>query len=142
MASAELFTLHPRLAADTLPVRELALSSLRLMNDATYPWVLLVPRVPDARELHQLNAHHQSTLWQELMLVSRALERLCAPHKLNVGALGNLVPQLHVHVVARFEGDAAWPGPVWGAVAPTAYDDAASTTFVARLTAMLDAVSD
>ena len=142
MANADGFVLHPRLAADTLPLRELALCSLRLMNDANYPWLLLVPRVSDARELHHLTQPDQATLWRETMLASRALEVTCTPHKLNVGALGNLVPQLHVHIVARFENDPAWPGPVWGAVPPSPYDPAAAAALVAVLTATLDAVSD
>ena len=142
MANADDFELHPRLAADTLPLRELPLCSLRLMNDSNFPGLLLVPRLADAREPHHLAATDQATLWDETMLASRVLELTCKPQKLNVGALGNLVPQLHVHVVARFETDPAWPGPVWGAVPPSPYDPAAAAALTARLTAKLDAVSD
>ncbi|NWG70968.1 MAG: HIT domain-containing protein [Parvularculaceae bacterium] len=122
------FTLDPRLAADTLPVAELGLSSLRLMNDRRYPWAILVPRRAGCAEIHDLCAADQRLLLEEITLVSRSLSSLAAAHKMNVAALGNIVRQLHVHVVARRAGDEAWPHPVWsrGAMSPYAADEGAA----------------
>lgn len=106
------FELHPQLAADTIPVAEWSLSSVRLLDDARFPWIVLVPRRPGAREIHRLAAADRDELLREIVRASEALDEVARPDKLNVGALGNLVPQLHVHVVARRLGDAAWPGPV------------------------------
>lgn len=108
-----MFTLHPRLEADTLPVAELTLSRVLLMNQRHFPWIILVPRVSNAREIIDLSAAQQATLMQEMALASRVMQAEFSPHKLNVAALGNMVPQLHVHIIARFETDAAWPNPVW-----------------------------
>ena len=113
--------LHPQLAADSHPVAALALCELRLMDDANYPWLVLVPRVAGARELTDLKRAQRHALADETDRAARALDALCRPFKLNVAALGNLVPQLHVHVIARFEGDPAWPAPVWGRVAARPY---------------------
>lgn len=108
------FQLHPRLAGDTLFLGDLPLCQLLLINDRRFPWCVLVPRQPDLRELHDLPADALARLMTEVVTVSRALEIHCNAFKINVGALGNLVPQLHVHVVGRREDDEAWPGPVWG----------------------------
>jgi len=126
------FVLHERLASDTAPVVELPLSSVRLMNDSRWPWLILVPRREGAVELHGLEDADQVQLMREIAMASRALEAACRPDKINVGALGNLVPQLHVHVIARTRDDEAWPGPVWGAGAARPYGDALEAT-VARL---------
>ncbi|MBW8310640.1 MAG: HIT family protein [Rhizobium sp.] len=115
------FELDPRLAGDTLLVADGPLSQLRLMDDARFPWLVLVPRVPGAVEWLDLPGDQQRLLLAELNLAGRLLRGLGPVHKLNVGALGNVVRQLHVHVVARREGDAAWPGPVWGAGARQPY---------------------
>ena len=115
------YELHPQLAADTHPLASLALCDLRLMDDANYPWLVLVPRIAGARELIDLEATQRRTLMDETDVAARLLRDVFRPFKLNVAALGNLVPQLHVHVVARFEGDPAWPAPVWGRVAARAY---------------------
>ncbi len=120
-----MFELHPRLAADTAPIAELALSSLRLMEDAEIPWLILVPRRLNITELHHLPAADRVELGDEMTRAAQALETLFHPDKINIGALGNLVPQLHIHVVARFRRDRAWPGPVWGAGLPQAYEPAA-----------------
>lgn len=127
------FALNPRLEADGLPVGELALCRVLLMNDARFPWLILVPRRPDLREICDLAAEDQATLWTEIDAASRALKRLIDPHKLNVAAIGNMVPQLHIHVVARFEDDAAWPAPVWGFGAREPYDEDESSGFVGLL---------
>ncbi|OHE80449.1 MAG: diadenosine tetraphosphate hydrolase [Lysobacterales bacterium GWF1_69_6] len=115
------FELDPRLAGDTLLVADGPLSQLRLMDDARFPWLVLVPRVPGAVEWLDLSGDQQRLLLAELNLAGRLLRGLGPVHKLNIGALGNVVRQLHVHVVARQEGDAAWPGPVWGAGARQPY---------------------
>jgi len=115
------YQLHPQLAADTHPVASFALSELRLMDDSNYPWLVLVPRAVDARELVDLDAGQRHELSDEIDRASRLLRDAFSPFKLNVAALGNLVPQLHVHVIARFEHDPAWPAPVWGRVAARPY---------------------
>jgi diadenosine tetraphosphate (Ap4A) HIT family hydrolase len=108
------FELDPRLAAESHPVLELGLSSLRLVDDARFPWLLLVPRVPGAVEILDLPVADQLRLWDEIRLVLHVLKEEVGAAKLNVAALGNQVPQLHLHLVARFEGDVAWPRPIWG----------------------------
>ena len=119
------FHLHPRLSADCATIADLALCRLLLMDDANYPWCILVPRRPGIREIHELVEADQAALLREVSAVSAALQTLFAADKMNVAALGNVVPQLHVHVIARRVGDAAWPRPVWGAVPrqPYAEDD-------------------
>lgn len=115
------YELHPQLAADTHPLATFALCDLRLMDDANYPWLILVPRLPVAHELLDLDATQRHQLSDEIERSSRLLRDVFQPHKLNVAALGNLVPQLHVHVIARFEHDPSWPAPVWGRVAARPY---------------------
>ena len=107
--------LHPQLAADTVPVIELPLCEVRLMDDANHPWLVLVPRVADAVELIDLDPAQRTQLTREIDGACRALNALYKPDKLNVAALGNLVPQLHVPIIARYQDDIAWPRPVWGA---------------------------
>ena len=106
--------LHPQLAADTAPVCDLALSLLLVMNDANFPWLILAPRRAGASEIIDLGGE-QALLVDEIALVSRALKDETRCDKLNVATIGNVVPQLHVHIVARRKEDAAWPKPVWGA---------------------------
>ncbi|KRE87469.1 diadenosine tetraphosphate hydrolase [Rhodanobacter sp. Soil772] len=108
------FALDPRLAADTRPVASLPLCDVLLMNDARYPWLILVPRRAGLVEIADLRDDEQAALWQEVNRAAAALRAVAPCDKLNLGALGNIVRQLHVHVVARVEGDPAWPGPVWG----------------------------
>ena len=109
------FELDPRLAADSHPLAMFALCELRLMDDANYPWLVLVPHVAEARELIDLDAAQRRLLTDEIDRAARLLRSQFQPFKLNVAALGNLVPQLHVHVIARYTDDIAWPRPVWGA---------------------------
>ena len=118
------FSLHPRLAADTHHVGDLPLCSVLLMDDARFPWLILVPRRPGLVEITDLAAGERHDLMDEIALCSAALQRVAAPDKLNVGALGNVVAQLHVHIVGRFASDAAWPDPVWGRGARVPYDAA------------------
>ena len=120
---SEPFALHPRLVADCAHLAELELSTLLLMNDARFPWCILVPRLPGLKDLHDVPRAHWQTLFEEIDAVSRALQSATGAHKLNVAALGNQVPQLHIHVIARATDDAAWPGPVWGVGKPEPYDD-------------------
>jgi diadenosine tetraphosphate (Ap4A) HIT family hydrolase len=115
------WALDAQLARDTTPVGDLPLARLLLMEDANYPWAILVPRRPGAVELIDLAAADQAQLTREIAAVGTALRAATGCDKLNVAALGNVVAQLHVHVIARFRDDAAWPRPVWGAVPARAY---------------------
>ncbi|HEY1383696.1 MAG TPA: HIT family protein [Dongiaceae bacterium] len=112
------FALHPQLAADGLFLVDWPLCRVLRMNEATYPWLILVPRLTDAREIVDLSAADRVRLMDEIAWASQALKDLQHPDKINVGALGNVVPQLHVHVLGRFKDDPAWPKPVWGATPP------------------------
>lgn len=109
-----MWVLDERLAADTFPVYEGSLCSFLLMNNRLFPWLILVPRIADARELTDLSVAERHHLMDNITKASDALQLAVSPHKINVAALGNQVPQLHVHVIARFTTDAAWPNPVWG----------------------------
>jgi len=130
---ADGYHLDPRLAADSHPVASFELCELRLMDDANYPWLVLVPRLPGARELIDLDRDLRRQLTDEIDRAARLLRDCCQPDKLNVAALGNLVPQLHVHVIARFVGDPAWPAPVWGRVAARPYSPEALVERIADL---------
>jgi diadenosine tetraphosphate (Ap4A) HIT family hydrolase len=116
------WTLHPQLESDTVAVGDLPLSRLLLANDANYTWLLLVPRRAGASEIIDLSDADQIELATEIARVSRALKAVTRCDKLNVAALGNAVPQLHVHIIARRRDDPAWPKPVWGAVPARDYD--------------------
>ena len=131
--------LHPQLDEDTHPIAHFELSELRLMDDANYPWLILVPRALEARELIDLDPAQQATLMAEVSRVSKAMQTLFRPHKLNVAALGNQVPQLHVHVIARQIEDPAWPAPVWGRVQARAYEPEALVDRVRQLRGALGA---
>ncbi|GAB7532343.1 HIT domain-containing protein [Pseudomonas sp. 3A(2025)] len=109
-----MFVLDSRLQQDTLPVGDFPLSRLLLSNDAQYPWFILVPRRADITEVFQLDARQQAQLWQETTALANLLRDVFAADKMNIAALGNVVSQLHVHVIARTRDDAAWPAPVWG----------------------------
>jgi diadenosine tetraphosphate (Ap4A) HIT family hydrolase len=119
------FVLHERLAADTITLADWPLCRVLLMNDASYPWLILVPRRAGLTELHAVAAGDRSALFDEIARASLALTSGFTPDKINVGALGNMVPQLHIHVIARFRSDPAWPGPVWGKQPPLPYESAA-----------------
>ena len=108
------FLLDPRLAADSVFIADGPLSQVRLMDDTRFPWLLLVPRVADACEWLELDGAQQRLLLAEVNRAGNLIRTLPAVEKLNIGALGNIVRQLHVHLVGRHAGDAAWPGPVWG----------------------------
>jgi diadenosine tetraphosphate (Ap4A) HIT family hydrolase len=115
------WSLHPQLERDTASLGDLPLSRVMVINDASFPWLLLVPRRPSIVEMIDLDEVEQAQLMTEIARVARALRAVTKCDKLNIAALGNAVPQLHVHVIARFRTDAAWPKPVWGAAAQRAY---------------------
>lgn len=116
------FQLHPRLQADTITLGDWPLCRVLRMNDANYPWFILVPRVPGTNEIHQLHRDQRTTLWFESDTLSRWLVNEYKPDKLNLAALGNQVPQLHLHHVGRFTDDASWPAPIWGQCEPLPLD--------------------
>jgi diadenosine tetraphosphate (Ap4A) HIT family hydrolase len=127
------WSLHPQLEQDTETIGDLALSRLLVSNDANYPWLLLVPRRPGAGEIIDLDAADQRQLMTEIAAVSAALKAVTTCDKLNVAAIGNVVPQLHVHIVARRRDDPAWPKPVWGAVPARAWQPAERGRLVASV---------
>ena len=127
------FTLDPGLAASTFAIGDLRRSRALLMNDARYPWVILVPRVAGLIEITDLDEAGRAELMEEIAEVAGALRAWPGVEKINVGALGNVVRQLHVHVVGRRTGDAAWPGPVWGAGAAAPYETEARKNWLAWL---------
>lgn len=116
-----MFALHEQLQKDCTIIGELSLSTLLLMNDANYPWFVLVPRRELVREWYELSVADQQQLLYEANGLAKYLQQQTGAKKMNIGALGNMVPQLHVHVIARFENDAAWPAPVWGKIPAQAY---------------------
>jgi diadenosine tetraphosphate (Ap4A) HIT family hydrolase len=119
------FTLHPRLAADSFFVRDLPLCRVLFMNNALFPWLILVPRIADVVELTDLADEDYTTAMAEIRQMAKILQQITQPTKLNIAALGNQVRQLHIHLIARFEGDAAWPNPVWNGVSSPYTPDAA-----------------
>lgn len=127
------FALDPRLENDSLSIMVTGLCDLRLSRDARWPWLILVPRRADITEIFELTPLDQVLLAFETELVSSALKKITGATKINVGALGNIVRQLHVHVIARFEGDANWPGPVWGFGRADPYEDGKRDEFIAKL---------
>lgn len=135
----ENFVLHPQLAADTVDVADFKLCTIRLMNCRAVPWLILVPRRAGITEIIDLTADEQTQLMAEIAAASELLRRLFAVHKINVAALGNVVPQLHVHVIARSENDAAWPKPVWGNLPMDTYTTAEQNEIVTRLRTALAA---
>jgi len=131
------FSLHPRLQSDTVVLGNLPLCTVLLMNNSDYPWVILVPRRAGIRELYELREEDQRQLLQESGQVSRLMQHLFVPDKLNVATLGNVVPQFHWHIIARFSSDAVWPAPVWGADDGQRYSPDELETMVSRLRAGL-----
>ncbi len=113
-----MFTLHPTLAKDSFEITQWDVSQVRLINDATYPWLILVPTRENLSGLHELAQTDRLEMMEEIVRASSVMKKLYNPARINVAALGNVVEQLHVHIIVRFESDAAWPGPVWG-VKPT-----------------------
>jgi diadenosine tetraphosphate (Ap4A) HIT family hydrolase len=133
MTSSSTWALHPQLQQDTIDIGDLPLSRVLVIKDANYPWLLLVPRRDKASEIIDLDDVAQAQLMTEINRVGRALKEITKCDKLNVAALGNMVPQLHVHIIARRKTDAAWPRPVWGVMPPLAHDAAEVQTFISAL---------
>ena len=127
------WSLHSRLKEDTIDIGDLPLSKVLVIKDAHYPWLLLVPRRPDVVEIVDLDEVEQAQLMTETTRVARALREITKCDKLNIAALGNVVPQLHVHIIARRKTDAAWPRPVWGAVPPVDHDPEELKLFMAAI---------
>jgi len=127
------WSLHPQLAHDTVPVGDLPLARALLTNDANYPWLILVPRLPGLVELIDLEENAQVQLLGEIAATARTLKRITQCDKLNIAALGNQVPQLHVHVIARRHSDPAWPKPVWGVKPSVPYEKAQQRAFLESL---------
>lgn len=118
------FVLDPRLEHDSVFICDGPLSQLRLSRNAAFPWLILVPRRADVAEFIDLNDADQIVMWEEIRTASHIMKELYAPKKLNVANIGNIVAQLHIHVIARYEADQAWPGPVWNSGVSQIYDDA------------------
>jgi diadenosine tetraphosphate (Ap4A) HIT family hydrolase len=133
MSAASSWTLNPQLEKDTVNIGDLPLSRVLVIKDANYPWLLLVPRRPNATEIIDLDEIEQAQLTTEINRVARALRDISKPDKLNIAALGNVVSQLHVHIIARRTGDAAWPRPVWGVVPALDHDPQELETFIGAL---------
>jgi diadenosine tetraphosphate (Ap4A) HIT family hydrolase len=127
------WSLHSQLKKDTIDIGDLPLCRVLVIKDANYPWLLLVPRRPGAIEIIDLDEVGQAQLMTEISRVARALKDVTKCDKLNIAALGNVVPQLHVHVIARRASDAAWPRPVWGVAPPLAHDAEEVQNFISAL---------
>jgi diadenosine tetraphosphate (Ap4A) HIT family hydrolase len=132
------WSLYPQLERDTVAIGDLPLCRVLLINDANYPWLLLVPRRPRVSEIIDLPGREQVQLMGEIAQASTAMKSATGCDKINVAALGNVVPQLHVHVIARSHGDAAWPKPVWGVVPARAYEATALQNRLAELRQRLE----
>jgi len=130
--------LHPQLAKDCIVLGQLDLCAVLLMPDANYPWVILVPQRENTSEIHALSDADQQQLMRESSKVSRLMAEMFNADKMNIAALGNMVPQLHIHHIVRYRTDAAWPSPVWGAVPAKAYDDVALQAISRQLSEALD----
>ncbi|MGJ4998537.1 HIT domain-containing protein [Bradyrhizobium sp. HKCCYLR20261] len=127
------WSLHPQLAKDTINIGDLPLSRVLVIKDANYPWLLLVPRREGAVEIIDLDEVAQAQLMTEITRVSRAVKEITKCDKLNVAALGNMVPQLHVHIIARRTSDVAWPRPVWGVAPPVPHDPQEVESFIGAI---------
>lgn len=126
------FQIHPRLEADTMFVADWPVNRVLLMNDANYPWLILVPRLEGLRDFHDVPPEDETGFLQEINRAARALKEVSGAVKMNTAALGNMVPQLHVHVIARFETDPAWPDPVWGKHDALPYKDGEAEALIER----------
>jgi diadenosine tetraphosphate (Ap4A) HIT family hydrolase len=131
------WSLHPQLAQETVVVGDLPLARVLLANDANYPWLILVPRLPGLVELIDLEENAQVQLLGEITAAAHALKTATQCDKLNIAALGNQVPQLHVHVIARRRTDAAWPRPVWGIKPPLPYQEDKRASLLGSLQQLL-----
>jgi diadenosine tetraphosphate (Ap4A) HIT family hydrolase len=133
MTPSPAWSLDPQLARDTVAIGDLPLAQVRVMNDGNFPWLILVPRRAGVVELIDLDDEQQAQLMDEIALLSHVLKDVTRCDKLNIATIGNVVAQLHIHIVARRRADAAWPRPVWGAVPASPYEPAELAGFVARI---------
>ncbi len=131
------FELHSQLAKDTHPVGQTDLCEVLLSRDARYPWLILVPRQAGLREMHDMSNADQMRLMTDITHISKAMQKVWQADKVNVAALGNMVPQLHIHIIMLYRDDAAWPGPIWGVGAAQHYSDAALTDALTRAASCL-----
>lgn len=131
------FVLDPRLEGDSTFVCDFPLSQVRLSNNASFPWIILIPRKPDMVELVDLSWQDQIQLQSEVRQISLVMKGVFAPDKLNIASLGNIVPQLHIHVVARYKADEAWPNPVWNSGIQSGYVDGTKDNLINEITAQL-----
>ncbi len=131
------FILNERLAADTVTLGEFTLCMVLLSRDANYPWCILVPKREGKQEIHHLSGVDRQQLMVESCHLAEVMSDLFVPDKMNVGALGNMVPQLHLHHVARNKNDSAWPKAIWGAVPAKAYDETVLKERISRLRSAL-----
>ncbi|MGB1262390.1 MAG: HIT domain-containing protein [Cognaticolwellia sp.] len=136
----EEFELHAQLANDCFVITDLPLSRLLLCNDSAFPWFILVPRVQGIEDIYQLDWQQQQQLLNESSMLSEVLMQEFDGDKMNVAALGNVVPQLHLHHIVRYKTDACWPKPIWGQQALTPYTDSELTALKARLLPKLTAI--
>lgn len=120
------FSLHPQLESDTLLIGDLALCRMLLMNNASFPWVISVPKIPDLIEITDLNEANRQILMQEICGISHAMKAHFNADKMNIATLGNMVSQLHIHIIVRYKNDMSWPNPVWG-MAAKGYENATDT---------------
>ena len=132
------FVLHSQLAQDTVFIKDLPLCQVRLMNDSQYPWVILVPRKTNCVEVYDLNEQDFKQLHQESLSIGKKMMMHFQGDKLNIAALGNVVPQLHIHHIVRFKSDIAWPAPVWGKQQSTHYTSAELKETIAQLNRLFD----
>lgn len=132
------FNLNETLEKDSLMVCDLDLCQVRLINDSQYPWFILVPRKNGLVEIIDLDENEQALLWRESALLSRCLRKIFSPDKLNLGMLGNVVSQLHIHHIGRFKTDLAWPGPIWGQHKMKAYEQEESEGLITSMRVLLE----
>ncbi len=135
-----MFQLHPQLAEDTFLIMTLPLSKVLLMNDSRFPWIILVPEKPDLVDLHDLKHDDYNTLTREIRGASKAMAALFKADKMNVATLGNMVPQLHIHIIARYRNDAAWPAPIWGKGKAEPYEASAAEARIRDIRAALESL--
>lgn len=133
-----MFQLHPQLEKDTIAIKDLKLCRLLLMNNCFYPWLILVPRKPDLVEITDLSSDDQVNLMVEIDLVARLMQKIFNPDKLNIATLGNVVAQLHIHLIARFRNDRTFPKPIWVDSHSKAYDPKQAREIIEKINSFLD----
>jgi len=132
------FQLHERLQQDCLPIGRFSLCQLLMMNDSQFPWFILVPERPNIKEIYQLTVADRQLLSEESCLLAENMAELFNADKMNIAAIGNLVPQLHIHHIVRYKTDKAWPAPVWGKFVAQPYTDEQISELTAKVKAQLE----